>query len=157
MNQSGVAASAEAGVEPSTGLEPSAPAIGVWIAAWAEFVLLGYLAVIGAFFASDNVSPGDYTCGLILSVASVVLAFMRLKSRFDGDTGDLGSFLLVDDLANLIAVIVVFTIVGLAGLFIAAGVEYGGLHNAGVALFVVSGIAVFLNLRRVFDNLEREA
>jgi hypothetical protein len=29
------------------------------------------------------------------------------------------------------------------------------MHNAGIALFVVSGAAVFLNLKHVFDNDER--
>ena len=53
------------------------------------------------------------------------------------------------------AVVVVFAILALAGLFVAAGFARGGLHNAGIALFVVSGIAVFLNLKHVFDNLDR--
>ena len=141
--------------QSSAAPEPNEPGIGTWIASWAELVLLGYLAVIGAFFASDNLSPGDYALGLMLSVAAIALAFMRLKSRFDGAAGDWASFLLVDDMRNLIAIIVVFTIVGLAGLFLAAGVEQGGLHDAGIALFVASGIAVFLSLKRVFDNLDR--
>lgn len=136
--------------------EPIVAGVGAWIAAWAELVLLGYLAVIGAFFASDNLSPGDYACGLILSLAAIALAFMRLKSRFDDEPVDWASYLLVDDLPNLIAVIAVFTILGLAGLFMAAAVEHGGLHNAGIALFIASGIAVFLNLKRVFDNLDRQ-
>lgn len=149
MNQS----SAEPNALGSTGLEPGVAGVGAWIAAWAEFVLLGYLALIGAFFASDDLSPGDYACGLILIATAIALAFLRLKSRFDGAAADWASFLLVDDVPNLIAVIVAFTIVGLAGLFMAAGVETGGLHNGGIALFVASGAAVFLNLRRVFDNL----
>lgn len=143
-------------VDASAAPEPIVAGVGAWIAAWAELVLLGYLAVIGAFFASDNLSPGDYACGLILSLAAIALAFIRLKSRFDDEPVDWASYLLVDDLPNLIAVIAVFTIVGLAGLFMAAAVEHGGLHNAGIALFVASGIAVFLNLRHVFDNLDRQ-
>lgn len=131
--------------------------VGAWIAAWAEFVLLGYLAIIGAFFASDNAAPGDYTCGLALSLAAIALAFMRLKSRFDGDPVDWETYLLVDDLPNLIAVIVVFAVIGLFGLFIAARFEYGGLHSAGLALFVASAGAVFLNMKRVFDNFDRRA
>ena len=58
-------------------------------------------------------------------------------------------------MANLIAVIVVFVALALAGLFVAAGFDHGGLHDAGVALFVVSGIAVFLSMKHVFDNLGR--
>jgi len=126
-----------------------------WIGFWAEFAVLGLFAVLGAFFASGDGAPGDYACGLILSLAAIALAFMRLKSRFDGDAADWASFLLVDDLANLLVVIVIFTILGLTGLFTAAGFDHGGLHDAGVALFVTSGLAVFLSLKHVFDNFDR--
>jgi hypothetical protein len=60
---------------------------------------------------------------------------------------------LVENTANLIAVIVVFAILGWAGLLIAAGAQ-GSLHNAGLALFAASGLAVFLSLKHVFDKLE---
>ena len=126
-----------------------------WIGFWAELAVLGLFAVLGAFFASGDGAPGDYACGLILSLAAIALAFMRLKSRFDGDAADWASFLLVDDLANLLVVIVIFTILGLTGLFTAAGFDHGGLHDAGVALFVTSGLAVFLSLKHVFDNFDR--
>jgi len=115
-----------------------------WIGFWAELAVLGVLAVLGAFFASGDGAPGDYACGLVLSLAAIALAFMRLKRRFDGGrAADWGSFLLVDDMANLLAVIVIFTILGLAGLFVAAGFDHGGLHGSGIALFVASGLAVF--------------
>jgi hypothetical protein len=55
----------------------------------------------------------------------------------------------------LTAIIVVFVVVALIGLFLAAGFEYGGMHNAGIALFVVSGAAIFLNLKHVFDIHDR--
>jgi hypothetical protein len=127
-----------------------------WIGFWAEIAVLGLLAVLGAFFASGDGAPGDYACGLILSLAAIVLAFMRLKRRFDGGrAADWGSFLLVDDMANLVAVIVVFTLLALAGLFVAARFDHGGLHDSGVALFVASGLAVFLSLKHVFDNFDR--
>jgi len=140
--------------------EPGTAGAGAWIIAWGEFVLLGFLAVVGAFFASANANPGDYTCGMILLLAAIALAFLRLKARLDGasDGGasaDWASSLLVDDWANLTAAIVVFVILALIGLFLAAGYEYGGLHNAGIALFVVSGAAIFLNLKHVFDNYDR--
>ena len=54
---------------------------GAWIVAWGEFVLLGVLAIVGAFFASANASPGDYACGMILILAAIALAFLRLKAR----------------------------------------------------------------------------
>jgi hypothetical protein len=126
-----------------------------WFGFWAQFVVLGLLAIIGAWFASAGGRPGDYACGLVLSIAAILLAFMRLKQRFDGGAADWQSFLFVDDMANLVAAIVVFTILGLAGLFIAAGAEAGSLHDSGVALFLASGLAVFLSLKHVFDNLDR--
>jgi hypothetical protein len=132
------------------------PGYGAWLAFWGELILLALLAVLGAFFASAKASPGDEVCGLMLSLAAIALTFMRLKHRFDGGDPGWAGFLLVDDPVNLVAVIVVFAILALTGLFVAAGVDHGGLHNAGVALFVTSGIAVFLNLKRVFDNLDRQ-
>ena len=126
-----------------------------WIAFWGQLVVLAVLAALGAAFASEDSAPGDYACGLLLSLAAIALAFMRLKTRFDGAAADWGSFLLVDDMANLLAVIVTFTILGLAGLFIAAGFDHGGLHDAGVALFAASGLAVFLSMKHVFDQADR--
>jgi hypothetical protein len=126
-----------------------------WIAFWGQFVVLALLAVIGAFFASHGGRPGDYACGLILSLTAIALAFLRLKQRFDGGPGDWQSFLLVGDIGNLTLAIAVFTALGLAGLFIAAGSREGSLHMAGVALFLASGITVFLSLKHVFDNLDR--
>jgi hypothetical protein len=144
-------------VAPDTArLGTAEPGYGAWLAFWGELIILALLAVIGACFASADASPGDYTCGLLLSLAAIALAFMRLKRRFDGGDAGWAGFLLVDDLANLVTVIAIFAILALAGLFVAAGVDHGGLHNAGVALFVASGIAVFLNLKRVFDNLDRQ-
>jgi hypothetical protein len=135
--------------------ELAEPGYGAWIAFWGELIILALLAVIGAFFASAEEAPGDYACGLMLSLAAIVLAFMRIKNRFDGGDPGWASFLLVDDVGNLVAVVVIFAVLALAGLFVAAGVDHGGLHNAGVALFVASGIAVFLSLKHVFDNLDR--
>src|ERR1700674_2368309 len=119
---------------------PEANELGAWIAFWAQLVVLAVLAVLGAFFASADNAPGDYACGLLLSLAAIALAAMRVKNRFDGGAADWGSFLLVDDMANLLAVIAIFTILGLAGLFAASGFDRGGLHNGGVALFAISGL-----------------
>jgi hypothetical protein len=140
--------------------QPGLAGAGASIIAWGEIVLLGFLAIVGAFFASANAGPGDYGCGMILILAAVALAFLRLKARLDdrsngGRPGDWAGALLVDDWANLTVIIVVFVLLGLAGLFLAASYEQGGLHNGGIALFVVSGAAVFLNLKHVFDNYER--
>jgi hypothetical protein len=137
---------------PADALEPG---YGAWLGFWGELIVLGLLAVLGAFFASAQASPGDEFCGLLLSLGAIALAFLRLKHRFDGGDPGWAGYLLAENLGNLAAVVVVFAILALAGLFIAAGFDRGGLHNAGIALFVVSGIAVFLNLKHVFDNLDR--
>ena len=128
---------------------------GAWFAFWAELAVLAFAAIIGATFASEDAAPGDYACGLVLGLAAIALAFLRVKNRFDGGPIGWAGFLLVDDMPNLIAVIVIFTLLALAGLIVAAGYDQGGLHNGGVALFVASGFAVFLSLKHVFDNLDR--
>jgi hypothetical protein len=126
----------------------------LWIVFWAQFAALALLAIVGAFFASEGGEPGDYSAGLWLSLAAIALAFLRLKQYFDAGRTDWPTFLFVDDMTNLIAVIVVFVIVGLAGLFIAAGSDSDSLHVGGIALFAASGLAVFLSLKRVFDKIE---
>ena len=91
-----------------------------WFGFWAEFVVLGLLAIVGAYFASQGGQPGDYAAGLTLSLTAIVLAFFRLKLRLDGMPAEWSRSLLVDDLRNLVLAIAVFTAVGLAGLFVAA-------------------------------------
>jgi hypothetical protein len=125
-----------------------------WLAFWAQFLVLGLLAIIGAFFASEGSEPGDYGAGLWLSLAAIALGFLRLRRYFDAGRTDWPTFLFVEDMRNLTAVIVVFAILGLAGLLIAADWREGSLHNAGIALFAASGLGVFLSLKRVFDKLE---
>ncbi len=126
-----------------------------WVCFWAELVVLAALAVLGASFASGDAAPGDGLCGVGLALAAAALAFLRLKARFDGGAGSWAGFLLVDDMPNLVLAIVVFVLLALAGLVAAAGSDHGGLHDAGVGLFAVSGVLVFLSMKRVFDNLDR--
>jgi hypothetical protein len=124
-----------------------------WLGFWLQLLVLGVLAIIGAFFASDAARPGDYACGLILALGTTALAFMRLKSRLDGEPGR-GNFLFVHDMRNLAVAIPLFTVIGLAGLFIAHAWETGAMHTAGVALFIVSGLIIFLDIKHVFDRID---
>ena len=126
-----------------------------WLLFWGRLVVLGFAAVLGAFFASADAAPGDETCGLLLAVAAVALAFMLLSRRFDGGPAGPGGFLFVDTLPGLLAATVIFAALALAGLAVAADYEYGGLHDAGVALAVVSALAVFLSIKHVFDAQDR--
>ena len=126
--------------------------LGAWFCFWAQFVVLGALAILGLYIGSDG-QPGDYATGLLLAIGAILLAFLRLKSWFDGTSADWTSFLLVDKPAHLVVVIPLFTVIALGGLFVAAG-EPGSLQDAGVALFVASGVVIFLSLKRVFDRLD---
>ena len=54
---------------------------------------------------------------------------------------------------SLPVVIPLFAVIGLAGLFIARAWPDGSLHNAGLGLFVVSGVIIFLDIKRVFDRM----
>ena len=136
----------------STSPQPPNEGLGAWFGFWAQFVVLAALAVLGLYVGSDG-QPGDYVAGLMLTIGAVLLAFLRLKAWFDGTSSDWTSFLLVDKPAHLVVVIPLFTVIALAGLFVAAGAP-GTLQSAGVALFVVCGLVIFLSLKRVFDKLD---
>jgi hypothetical protein len=125
-----------------------------WLGFWLQLLVLGVLAIVGAFAASAADRPGDYTCGLVLSLAAIALGFLRLKHRLDGSEPGWGELLLVGDMRNLALVIPLFTVIGLAGLFIAHAWEAGAMHVAGIALFVASGAIVFLDIKHVFDRME---
>ena len=125
-----------------------------WLGFWLQILVLGVLAIVGAFAASKADRPGDYGCGMVLSLAAIALAFLRLKRRLDGNGSGWADFLLVGDMWNLALVIPLFTLIGLAGLFIAHAWEEGAMHWAGIALFIVSGAIIFLDMKHVFDRME---
>jgi hypothetical protein len=133
---------------------PSAREFWSWFGFWGQFVGLGLVAAIGGLFAGESTDSDDSACGLLLMVAAIVLAFIRLKDHFDGRAAGWSETLFVDTMPNLTLAIVLFAILGLLGLVTAAEAEHGALHNAGVALFVVAVFAVFLNMKRVFDTAE---
>lgn len=128
--------------------------LGAWFGFWAQFVVLGALVILGAVAAGHADEPGDYAAGMILCLAAIALAFMRLKHGFDGGSSRWGDYLLVDTMGALVFAMIVLVLLGLAGLIVAADAGHGSLHNAGVALFVVCGVLIFLSLKRVFDNID---
>ena len=140
-------------VETSREPEPAERAFWSWLGFWVQFLLLGLCVVIGAFAASQAEEPGNYRAGIVLILGAVALGFLRLKQRFDGGPSGWRNFLFVDNMTSLAVVIPVFVIIGLAGLFIASAWPYGSLHDGGIALFVVSGVVVFLDIKQVFDNI----
>ena len=127
-----------------------------WLGFWMQLLILGVLAIIGAFFASAASRPGNYACGIILSGAAIALAFLRLKHRLDRGNSNPENLFLVGDMWNLALVIPLFAVIGLAGMFVAHAWESGALHIAGVALFIVSGLLIFLNIKHVFDRMDAE-
>lgn len=135
-----------------TSPQPQEQGLGAWLGFWIQFVVLAGLAILGLRIASDG-AAGDYATGLLLTVGAILLAFLRLKAHFDGVGDDWTSFLFVDKPAHLVVVIPLFTVIALAGLFMGAGAP-GSLQGAGVALFVVSGLIIFLSLKRVFDRMD---
>jgi hypothetical protein len=125
-----------------------------WVGFWLQMLVLGVLAIVGAFTASGADRRGDYACGLVLSLAAIALAFLRLKDWLDGNSPGWSDFLLVGNMWNLALVIPLFTVIGLAGLFIAHAWEGGAMHVAGIALFVASGAIIFLDMKHVFDRMQ---
>ena len=134
-------------------LDDAERAFWSWLGFWLEILVLGVLAIVGAFAASGADRPGDYTCGMVLSLAAIALAFLGLKRRLDGNGFGWADFLLVSDMWNLALVIPLFTVIALAGLFIAHAWESGAMHTAGIALFIVSGAIIFLDMKHVFDRM----
>lgn len=134
--------------------DAAASAFWSWLGFWAQILVLGVLAVVGAFAASGAERPGDYGCGMILSLTAIALAFLRLKHQLDGGPSSFADLLLVDDMPNLALVIPLFAIIGLVGLFIAHAWEGGDMHTAGVALFIASGVVIFLDMKHVFDRID---
>jgi hypothetical protein len=131
------------------------PGVGQWIGFWLQLVVLGLLAVFGAWFASADAGPGDGTSGLILFACALALTLHRVKARFDGGEPSWWGSLFVDTMGNLAIVVPLFVVIGLAGLFLAAAWGSGSLHDGGIGLFCASGLVVFMSLKRVFDRLDR--
>lgn len=140
-------------VETSRELEPAERGFCLWFGFWVQFALLGVCVVLGAFAASSAEAPGDYAAGIVLILGAAALAFLRLKSRFDGGAPGWRNSVLVGGMWGLVVAIPLFTVIGLVGLFIAGAWSYGSLHAGGIALFVVSAVIVFLDIKHVFDRI----
>jgi hypothetical protein len=127
-----------------------------WVGFWVQFAVLGLAGILGAFVASADVAPGDYATGVWLVVACVLLAAIRLKRGLDGTRGGWADFLFLDTMAGLTVVLPLFTVIGIGALFVGHSHGYGSLHDAGIALFVVSALVIFLTMKRAFDRLDRQ-
>jgi hypothetical protein len=125
-----------------------------WLRFWLQLLVLAHLALVGAGFAALGGKPGDYATGMLLALAAVVLAFMRLKNHLDGGAASWRGFLLVDEMTQLVVAIPLFAILGFVGLITARAWPFGSLHAAGVGLFVASAVIAFLNIKNVFDRID---
>lgn len=125
-----------------------------WLAFWAQLAVLAVLAVVGLYFAAEGEEQGDYAIGLILAVSAVILAGLRIGNQLSGDTGGWGSLLFVDNTPSLVAAIVLFTLVGLAGLIVGGTHRSVSVQDGGLALFVICVLLVFFSMKRFFDKEE---
>lgn len=125
-----------------------------WFGFWVQLAILVLLAVLGLYFASQGGEPGDYAVGLILAAAAAVLAVLRIRKQLEGGPGGWGAMLLVEDQASLFAAIVLFSVLGLAGLVVAGRHDTVSVQDGGLALFCVCAVLVFLSMKRFFDRQE---
>lgn len=139
-------------VESSQKPQTAERAFWSWIGFWLQFIVLAVCVVLGGFTASGDAEPGDYAVGIVLVLSAAALGFLRLKQNFDQPPARFGDFLLVDNVAGLAVIVPVFVVIGLAGLFIARSWPAGSLHDAGISLFVFSGVLVFFDIVRVLDR-----
>jgi hypothetical protein len=140
--------------QPTPFPETEAREYRAWLTFWAQLAVLAVLAIVGIHFAGQADEPGDYAIGLILAVAAIGLAVLRIKMRLDGDAGAWGSLLLVDNMPSLMLAIVLFTLLALAGLIVGGTHRSASVQDGGLALFVVSVLLVFLSMKRFFDLQE---
>jgi hypothetical protein len=140
-------------VESRRRLDPAARGFWSWLGFWVQFLVLAACVVFGAFAASDAEESGNYAAGMVLILSALALAFFRLKQAFDQDAGGPRNLLLVDNMASLAVVVPIFVVIGIAGLFIAQAWPDSSLHDAGITLFIASGVIAFLDIKQVFDRM----
>ena len=125
-----------------------------WLLFWLRFLVLAAIACFALGFAATGRGPGDYAVGLGLALAAAALALFRLKLSLDGDARECRELMLVDDFSGLALAVPLFTVIGLAGLILAAAWKSGSVYVTGIALFVVSVLIIFLDIKHVFDRSE---
>ena len=105
-----------------------------WFGFWAQFVVLGGLAILGAWFASAAAQPGDDTAGLMLAVGALAARLHAAEAA--GSTAapaSWTSFLFVDHMAQPGGRDPAFCRDRARRAVRRRGVEPGSLHNAGIA------------------------
>jgi len=149
------------GVLPTrTSSPPRAPLreILAWMVPWLVGALLAFSALFGFFTASGAEDNGTYAAGFVTAGLSLVALGWCVKRYFDRRAEDFAQsidvVILVEQTDSLLVLIALLVALGIGGLFLCAYAE-GAASNAGFALFVVSLIFIFWNLKHYFDMRER--
>ena len=135
---------------------PALSASEAWrlIAPWLGYFFLAGAAVLGLVTASGADDNATYASGLAAFAVAVILIAWRMKQQFDGR--EIGFLLPVSAAGSdtLFVTIAVLAALGLAGAILAATVG-GTLYGIGIALFIISGAFIFIEIKRYFDRRER--
>lgn len=126
-----------------------------WFAKTLQFAALIILAILGFLFASGDRGAGNYAVGITLSVSAILLIFLFLQQRLDGDDRLWGASIFADRLSELAAAIPILTVLALSGLLLARAAASQSLYGAGLGLFAASVLGIFLNIKRVCDRIDR--
>lgn len=129
-----------------------------WMAPWLVGALLAFSALLGFFTASGAQDDGTYAAGLVTAALSLVALGWCVKRYFDrraeNFAQNLDVVILIEQTDSLLVLIALLVALGIGGLFLCVHAE-GAASNAGFALFVVSLIFIFWNLKHYFDVRER--
>jgi hypothetical protein len=124
------------------------------VAPWLGYVFLTAAALLGLFTARGDADAVTYGVGLATFFVAVALIVVRMNRQLNGR--DVGFLLPVTpgDVDSLLVTIAVLVVLGLVGAVLAATVG-GVLYGIGLALFVVSVLLIFTDMKRYFDLRER--
>lgn len=127
--------------------------VGAWIAPWLVGVFLVGATLLGFLTASDARRSDTYAAGIVTGVLALVALAWLVKRSFDQNAEDWPLKILVDRLESLVLLIVVLTVIGIGGLFLAANTG-GALQMAGYALFVVCLLLIAWNIKHYYDRAD---
>ncbi|MGH7088777.1 MAG: hypothetical protein ACREFQ_07740, partial [Stellaceae bacterium] len=125
----------------------------VWrlVAPWLGYVFLVAAGILGLFTASAAEDSASYTVGLATFAVAIILIVLRMMRQLDGrETGFLVPVTATDS-DTLYVTVAILTVLGLVGAMLAATVG-GMVYAIGMALFFVSILLIFFEIKRYFDR-----
>lgn len=114
----------------------------------------GLFGVIGLFVAAGAASDGGYVLGLLLFAASLLSNFWMMKQHFDGVPEEETFDIWPEKPRNGWLLLVVLGILGIVGLFLAAGGD-SYFYWFGVFLFVVCCVMGLATMKTIYDRKEQ--